>query len=135
VEDNFLSYLEFYNDDFQSELLVFANRFRLKGKSTDLEELKIKLISLLDICNVENFKIQGKLIESYITLFNHFESTGGPDNQSWHAGPFSLIGLNWKFRQSLHVNNDEKEVLDDPELKEEYMEHIKNNLMLMKESA
>jgi hypothetical protein len=130
-----VEYLDFYSEDKQSELLVIANRFRLKGREKDLTLLNESLTQILSLCKLCNFNIQLKLLEAYETLFSQALNDPSIDNLDWRPEPFSLLELLWDFRKKIDQGLSEIEILSDANFKSNYMEKIKKILNYSKRSA
>jgi hypothetical protein len=128
-------YLDFYSEEKQSELLVIANRFRLKGREKDLNLLHESLTKILSLCKLSNFSVQIKLLEAYESLFSHALNDPNHENLDWRPEPFSMLELLWEFRKVIEEGKNEVEVLSNPNLKNQYMESIKRILNLSKRSA
>lgn len=128
-------YLDFYNDDKQSELLVVANRFRLKGRDKDLSILNESVLKLLSLCKLGNFNVQQKLLEAYESLFSQALNDPNLNNLDWRAEPFSMLEILWDFRKTVEMGKSEVEVLADANKKNQYMESIKRVLQFSKRSA
>lgn len=130
-----VEYLDFYNDEKQSELLVIANRFRLKGREKDLNLLHESLTKILSLCKLSNFDFQVKLLEAYEELFSKALNDPNCANQDWRPEPFQLLEILWDFRKKIELGHAEIEILTDPEIKNKYMESIKKILHFSKRSA
>lgn len=128
-------YLDFYSEELQSELLVVANRFRLKGKEKDLSNLYENFVKILSLCKLNDFTIQAKLLESYEELLSIFLGNPDFDNSEWRKEPFSMLDLLWDFRKEIELGNSEVTVFRNPEKKQLYLENIKRILIHSKRSA
>lgn len=128
-------YLDFYSEELQSELLVVANRFRLKGKEKDLANLYENFVKILSLCKLNDFTIQAKLLESYEELLSIFLENPDFDNSEWRKEPFSMLDLLWDFRKEIELGNSEVTVFRNSEKKKIYLENIKRILIHSKRSA
>lgn len=131
----FQEYLDFYSEELQSELFVVANRYRLKGKKRDLENLYEKLVTILSLVKLNNFSFQIKILELYDNITGQILNGIMDDPELWRSCPSEMLEILWEFRKYLGEGKSEGQLLHDNKMKELYMKNLKTVMSYLKRSA
>lgn len=131
----FQEYLDFYSEELQSELFVVANRYRLKGKKRDLENLYGKLVTILSLVKLNNFSFQIKILELHDNITGQILNGIMDDPESWRTCPSEMLEILWEFRKYLGEGKSEGQLLHDNKMKELYMKNLKTVMSYLKRSA
>lgn len=128
-------YLEVYDDMFQSNLYVVANRYRLKGKEKDLEELHTSFIKLLSLAKLNNFSFQVKLLEPYENIMGLILNGVTEAREDWQGAPAEALEILWEFRKVINEGMPEGKLLADSSWKDKYLLNLKGIMTYIKKSA
>lgn len=125
-------YLELTSESVQSELYVLANRYRLKGKESDLQKLHEFFTKMLSLSKLNQLDLHIKILkplEEYLSLMMNDESERTEDERSH---PFELLGVLWPMREVLAEGKPEAIVLNNASFKDSFIEKLKNLMILIK---
>lgn len=128
-------YLDFYSEPLQSELLVTANRYRLKGKMRDLEFLHENILKILSLAKLNGFEFQAKLLEPYDNYIGELVNRGAEGPEDWRYCPSEMFELLWDFRKTIVEGKSEGQLLAISNNKEKYINNLKTVMSYIKRSA
>ena len=123
---------EHYNEEMQSELLVMANRYRLKKREKDLALFHQNMAKILSLVKLSEFSYLEKLITPYETMMSRMMDNTVDLPQDWDLLVSDMLELCWKFRVVLKQEKSEAHVLNDNEVKKKYIENIKSVMAYLK---
>lgn len=132
VPEKFDSYLKAYDEEFQSQLYVVANRFRLKGKIADRNTLVERLKMILNEVNVLNLPFQQKLITPQLQLLDSYVEKPKEVVDKSRSLPMDMLEILWELRQSILFHGSEGHKMTDPKLKNNYIMILKNIMSFLK---
>ncbi len=119
-------YFSNHNEDLQSEVLVIANRYRLKKREKDLSLFHQNMTKILSLAKLSEYQYIEKLLTPYDNLMNQMMDDSSINPQDWDSLVSDMLDLLWKFRTQLYEGKSESEVLSDLDLKKRYILNIKS---------
>ncbi len=125
-------YFSTHNEDLQSELLVVANRYRLKKREKDLSLFHQNMAKVLSLAKLSEFHYIEKLLTPYDNLINHIMDDNTLNPQNWDTLVAEMLDLLWKFRKQLSEGMSEAEIIANIDMKKNYIENIKSIMTYIK---
>ncbi len=125
-------FFDHLNESHQSELLVMANRYRLKKREKDLSLFHQNMITILSLVKLCEFKYLEKLMTPYETQMNLMMDKKAEAPDEWDSLVFEMLELIWDFRRLLFEEKTEAEIMIRPEIKNKYMSNLKNIMTQIK---
>ena len=125
-------FFDHLNESHQSELLVMANRYRLKKREKDLSLFYQNLTKILSLVKLCEFKYLEKLISPYETQMNLMMDKKAEVPDEWDSLVSDMLELIWDFRRLLFEEKTEAEIMIRPEIKSKYINNLKNIMTQIK---
>jgi len=125
-------FFDHLNESHQSELLVMANRYRLKKREKDLSLFYQNIITILSLVKLCEFKYLEKLMSPYETQMNLMLDKKAETPDEWDSLVFEMLELIWDFRRLLFEGKAEAEIMIRPEIKNKYISNLKNIMTKVK---
>ncbi len=125
-------FFDHHNEEMQSELLVVANRYRLKKREKDLSLFHQNMAKILSLVKLSEFPYLEKLITPYETLMNHIMDNTKELPENWDGLVSEMLDLLWKFRMQLKEGKNEGIILSDDSFKSKYITNIKSIMAHLK---
>lgn len=125
-------YFNTHNEELQSEVLVIANRYRLKKREKDLSLFHQNMSKILSLAKLSDFKFIEKLLTPYDSLMNQMMDDANINPENWDELVSDMLDLLWNFRTHLFEGKPEKDVIADNEVKKRYIENIKSIMAYIK---
>ena len=127
--DEFFDHL---NESHQSELLVMANRYRLKKREKDLSLFYQNLTTILSLVKLCEYKYLEKLITPYEAQMNLMMDKKAEIPDEWDSLVSDMLELIWDFRRLLFEKKSEAEIMVRPEIKNKYINNLKSIMTQIK---